>query len=120
MSRTKEGETYVGEFFNDEQHGEGVFTSPEGDKYEGSWKFGTQNGFGEYLFPNGDKYRGEWKEGDPHGEGKMQSQHYVYEGEWKMGKKEGKGKLTLKSDGRVFEGIWKDDRFIQPKSELVG
>ena len=33
----------------------------------------------------------------------------VYEGEWKDGNMHGKGKMTW-SDGRVYEGEWEDDK----------
>lgn len=35
----------------------------------------------------------------------------VYEGEFKFGKKDGKGKYTYK-DGRVLEGIWKENEYF--------
>ena len=55
--QTKE-ETYFGEFFNDEQHGFGVYTTVDGENYEGQWKFGMQNGKGKYTWSDKSYYDG--------------------------------------------------------------
>ncbi len=63
-----ESTVYSGEYWNDQQHGEGVLQSSSGDVYDGQWLFGSQWGRGRYTT---DKwlYTGEWRAGEPHGVG---------------------------------------------------
>ena len=52
------GDTYVGEFKDDEYNGQGTYTfGPNsewsGDKYVGGYKDGKKNGQGTYFFADG-------------------------------------------------------------------
>jgi hypothetical protein len=74
--------------------GQGTYTAFNGNKYVGEFKDGKYNGWGTYYFlennPNmGAKYVGEFKDNKFHGQ----------------------GRLTF-ADGRVVEGIWEDNQFI--------
>ena len=82
------GDKYVGEWMNDDLHGQGTFTWADGEKYVGEFKDDKQHGQGTYTFANGDKYVGEHKDNKRHGQGTLT---------W--------------ADGTVEEGIWKDDEF---------
>ena len=110
-----DGDKYVGEWKDDELHGQGTYTFASGDKYVGEWKDGLPNGQGTYTYADGDKYVGEWKDGKRQGQGtlyyladyKFKGDIYVgeeiggkYVGEWKDGNKHGQGTLTH-ADGRV-------------------
>jgi hypothetical protein len=50
------GQTFVGEFKNDECHGEGVLHYPDGKRLHGIWKEGKKNGQMIYKWPNGAEY----------------------------------------------------------------
>ena len=63
------GEKYVGEFNDDEFHGQGTYTYARGDKYVGEHKDGEKHGQGTYTYASGDKYVGEHKDGEFHGLG---------------------------------------------------
>ena len=47
----------------------GTLTGPSGDKYVGEFKDDQLHGQGTYTFANGDKYVGEWKDDKKHGQG---------------------------------------------------
>ena len=50
------GQTYDGEFRNDECSGFGILHYPDGKRFEGPWKEGKKHGKGIYAWPNGAKY----------------------------------------------------------------
>ena len=92
------GNKYVGEFGDDEFHGQGTFTWESGSKYVGEWKNDKRNGQGTFTFASGSKQVGGWENGELNG--------YA---------------ITYKSDGSVYqEGIFKDDvfQYAQKKSKL--
>ena len=52
---------YVGEYKNNERHGNGTETLANGAKYVGEWKNGNMHGQGTYTLANGTIiHRGEW------------------------------------------------------------
>ena len=57
------GDIYVGEFKDDKQHGQGIYTCANGDKYEGEWEDGKRHGQGIYTWANGNSYDGKWVNG---------------------------------------------------------
>ena len=67
------GQTYEGEFKNDECNGQGVLHYPDGKKYEGAWKEGRKHGTGKYIWPNGSKYFVQYLDGKKQGQGSMVS-----------------------------------------------
>lgn len=97
---------YSGRYWNDLQHGSGVFQSGE-DVYDGQWLFGQQWGRGRYSSAHW-TYVGEWVRGEPHGQGVEVSAGVKHEGSWRHGKKEGAGRATRLSDGAVHVGVWRD------------
>ena len=58
------GDKYVGEFGDDEFHGQGTFIWKDGFYYEGEFRDGTPNGQGTETLPNGHLV-GEYKDGKP-------------------------------------------------------
>jgi len=88
------GDKYVGEWKNDEYHGQGTFyflaeNKNKGDKYVGEWKDSNRNGQGTYTWSDGEKYLGEFKDGNSDGFG-----------------------IHYNADGSIHkQGIWKDDKF---------
>jgi hypothetical protein len=53
---------YVGEWQNNQSHGQGTQTWANGDKYVGEWQNDNRTGQGTHTWANGDKYVGEWQE----------------------------------------------------------
>ena len=47
------GGKYVGEWKDDEYHGQGTFIWPDGEKYVGEFRDDKRNGQGYYIFANG-------------------------------------------------------------------
>ena len=47
------GSKYVGEYKNDEMHGEGTYTWAGGAKYVGKFKYGERHGAGNFITPDG-------------------------------------------------------------------
>jgi len=68
-------------------------TYTSGDKYVGQWKDKKRDGQGTYT----------WGEGSNNGD--------KYVGEYKDDKRDGQGAYTF-SDGRVFQGLWENNKFI--------
>ncbi|MDA9949307.1 trypsin-like peptidase domain-containing protein [Paracoccaceae bacterium] len=133
------GDKYVGEFKDDEPHGQGTVTFANGNKYVGEFRDGKRNGQGTFTFANGDKYVGEFKDDKINGQGtytyiksgnkyvgdfKDDNRHgqgtYTwtsgnkYVGEYKDNKRNGQGTYTY-ADGTVKEGIFKDNEFQYAK-----
>ena len=60
------GGKYVGQFKDEEKHGEGTLTFASGAKYVGQWKDDKMHGLGKYTFANGTvDHDGEWENGEP-------------------------------------------------------
>ena len=70
---TASGDLYIGEFKDDEYHGQGTYTwingPNRGDEYFGEFKGSILHGQGTYTYANGDKYVGEFKDDKGHGQG---------------------------------------------------
>ena len=81
---------YVGEYQNDEFHGQGTF-----------------------IFPEGAHSVDELKGGKYHGQGMATMSFGTYIGEFKEGEYHGQGTLTL-PNGRVLKGNWKRN-FLKKK-----
>jgi dienelactone hydrolase len=47
----------------------GTYTTDDGTKYVGEWKNDQSHGQGTEIYANGDKYVGEWKDGKKNGQG---------------------------------------------------
>ncbi len=83
----KNGDIYIGEFYEGLQHGKGLYLTSYGE-YEGSWVVGSLTGEGTYTDLDGGKYTGEFINFNKHGQGS-----YVY------------------SNGDMYIGGWENDCF---------
>ena len=63
------GGKYVGEWKDNQKHGQGTYTWPSGSSYVGNWKDGKKHGQGTYTYQTGSSYVGEYKDGKKHGQG---------------------------------------------------
>ena len=52
------GNKYVGEWKDNNRHGQGTFTWTDGEKYVGEFKDNTRHGQGTYTFANGERLIG--------------------------------------------------------------
>ena len=106
-----DGEKYVGEFRDDEFHGQGTFTDGEGLRYVGEFKGGIPNGQGTLTLAGGDKYAGEFKDGQYNGQGTLTfAGGSKWSGEFKDDEYHGQGTYTS-VNGSKKEGVWKDGEF---------
>jgi len=63
------GNKYVGEWKDDELHGQGTYTFASGAQYVGEYRDGKKNGQGTYTWADGSKYVGEYRDGKKNGQG---------------------------------------------------
>ena len=62
---TRDGEHYMGEFKNDQRHGQGVALYSNGDRYEGGFKDGLFDGHGRLTDgESGTVIEGHWEAGE--------------------------------------------------------
>ena len=54
------GQTYNGDWADDNKHGKGVYRWPNGDSYEGDWVNDKRTGRGVFRWADGDSYEGDW------------------------------------------------------------
>ena len=88
----KKGDKYVGQFKNNNSHGQGTYTFSDGNKYVGEYKDDKRDGQGTYYFSDGDKYVGEFKDDEFHGQG---TYYFLVED---------------KNKGDKYVGEWKDSK----------
>ena len=117
------GDIYIGEFKNDQKHGQGTYyyfadNSHKGDVYKGSYNYGKVTGKGVNIFANGEIYIGEFKDGDYHGQGTFIWKNGMKDvGEFKNGKLNGYA-TRYHIDGSIFkEGIWENDKFLYSQNK---
>ena len=60
---SRNGDTYIGEYFADRMHGYGAYEFSNGHRYEGAWHEGRKQGLGIYTFRNGETRAGHWHMG---------------------------------------------------------
>lgn len=115
------GDTYTGNFIDDEYSGFGTyFDKSEDSKYVGRWKNGKPDGKGIGKWGKNSKYpgryyNGEYKNGLMHGQGtkfwgiaeddKYTNNKYI--GQWKDDEMDGFGRYEW-ADGSYYEGPWKN------------
>jgi len=98
-----EGNTFIGEFRFNHQHGKGLLVTADGDRYEGDWRVGEQEGFGIYYWAaDGSRYTGQWHDSNPHGIGTWENEEIKHSGGWLNGERHGKAKVTNKKTGVVL------------------
>jgi hypothetical protein len=125
------GYKYVGEWQNNKQHGQGIFTwsaphSDAGAKYVGEFRDGKRNGQGTFTFsaPHssaGEKYVGEFRDGKRNGQGTAtfsaphSSAGAKYVGEFRDGKRNGQGTVTFSAPsrfaGQKYVGEFRDEKY---------
>lgn len=114
------GDTYVGDYFEDQMHGQGKYTWADGSSYEGGYRNGMYHGYGVLTLPGEEVYKGQWVDDERHGHGVSESGEGVYDGEWAHDKRHGKGTLTC-GGLVVYDGEWKDDvKCGMGKSQTIG
>jgi len=105
------GSKYVGQFQEDQFHGDGDQTWSDGSRYRGKWVSGQKHGHGEYTSADSLRYVGQWEGGRRHGQG---TQEYAnrdkYVGSWINGLCNGVGTYFF-ADGARYEGIWAQGRY---------
>lgn len=80
------GNTYEGEFADDEYNGMGTFTTAEGT-YVGHFRSGKFDGQGTFVYRKGGVYIGQWHNGKYQGQGTyVYATGRTYIGEWDAGK----------------------------------
>lgn len=123
---------------DDKKHGHGEYREAAGGSYVGEWEDDDYHGEGKYMYAiepiTGVRrvYQGSYVKGRREGHGSMiYNPHMQYVGEWKAGKENGKGLLRWENgdmfeglffeghrvagrlvcvDGNVYEGEWLDDK----------
>jgi Uncharacterized protein conserved in bacteria len=110
------GNTYEGEWLNDDAIGRGVFTyvpSTEYDmlSYTGGVLGGERHGQGTLILRDGGKHEGEWKNDQLNGQsvmiGMADENWLSYTGDVRDGDRHGQGTLIWR-DGTKYEGRWRD------------
>ena len=96
------GDKYVGEWKDDNKHGQGTYTYAIGDKYVGEYKYDKKHGQGTYTFGNQSQWAGD-----------------EYVGEWKDDKKHGQGTYTF-ADGEQQDGYYLNNKYIPTTCENMG
>ena len=103
------GESYYGEFINDQKHGKGTLYYKNGTiKYEGDFVNDKFQGNGKYISENGKYYKGDFYNGKRHGKGILYNKNatILYEGDFVNDKFEGKG--TIKEIFWMIKGMEKE------------
>ena len=98
----------------------GTLTLATGDKYVGEFKDNNYHGQGTYTFANGEKYVGEFKDNNYHGQGTHTfASGSKYVGEFKDDKRHGQGTYTW-ADGKKESGYWMNSEFLPDICEGMG
>jgi len=108
------GDVYAGQFVYGKNHGQGTYTWANGQRYVGQFVNSLKSGQGTYTWPNGNRYVGQWSGDRNNGQGTLfYADGSKYIGQWRDSKQEGKG-IYFKADGSISqEGIWRDNVFVQ-------
>lgn len=110
------GDVYIGDWKDGKMHGLGVYSWSDGRKYDGEWILGKRNGHGTFSWPGGEVYIGEWNSNKVNGLGSfIFADGGKYVGEFKEGKMDGNGVQYDFRGKEVFNGIWKNGKFIGRK-----
>jgi hypothetical protein len=108
--------TYVGEWLNNQRHGQGRREYGDGVIYVGQWERNEPNGLGMMIWPKEDgdvrkqKYVGNFKDSKRHGHG---TYYYgngnEYSGEWIGGDRTGVGTFTYANGNVVIGKVEKNE-----------
>ena len=61
-SGNQTGDSYEGEFFQGEFHGNGTYFYANGDRFVGGFRFGKKNGVGTLYKVDGETIPGRWRQ----------------------------------------------------------
>jgi hypothetical protein len=87
----------------------GILYSNGKKVFEGTFNDDETLKEGEYYYPDGTSYIGKFLDNKRNGMGKyIYSDNTYFEGFYELDKKTGEG--VLNKNGRVFKGVWKDDK----------
>lgn len=117
----KNGDTYTGEFDQNQISGFGTFTKKSGEKYDGDFVNGQRHGHGKLQFVKQNsqklfKYDGSFANNQMRGYGKLTWKNgAVYEGNFEGNKRTGHGTMKFERNhptGQVvYSGLWINDLF---------
>lgn len=113
-TRLADGSTYTGEMCHGQLHGRGVWLSATREShYKGEFFQNKQHGYGVYTWDNHCTYEGQYVWGLKDGQGSCTwNDGRYYEGEWIQGKRSGIGTYRGSDNGEAWSGVWIDDRPI--------
>lgn len=95
MEKFANGDVYMGQYSNDQFHGQGELKT-RGGKYKGMFANGLKHGKGLMQFRTNSRYDGEWFEGRMSGRGVyIWPDNRKYEGQWVKGERHGEGSMTM-------------------------
>jgi hypothetical protein len=104
-------DVYNGQWVASNKTGQGIMRYANRDVYQGGWLAGNKHGEGKMRYANGNIYEGEWWNDNMHGDGKMRyANGDIYEGNWWSDEMHGDGKMTYAADGRVYDGLWRNNQ----------
>ena len=105
------GETYIGQWKNNEKKGKGVLLKDKKIIYEGEFDFDNPDGIGKYYYENGNYYIGQFIEGKRHGKGILYNKNdkIIYDGEFAFYIYEGNGTVFLVY-GDYYNGQFNDGK----------
>ena len=107
----KDYDIYIGNFKNDQFHGNGLFISESGDYYFGQWKNSMCEGKGNLIVKNKLIIDGNFKNGKKEGYGEEKyAEGGLYKGGFYNGKKNGRGQYIF-PDGSRYDGNFKNNKF---------
>ena len=101
---------YIGNFYNDEFSGKGIFIDSKGNYYFGDWKHNKCNGQGNLIIDGIQAYQGDFKDNKKWGEGIENLKNSdVYFGHFYKEEKNGNGKYIF-SEGSAYEGNFNNSK----------
>jgi hypothetical protein len=103
---------YEGGFLMSRRHGTGncKFRVPKGETYEGQWKEDQMNGLGKYSTNATVYYYGNMENDKFNGKGKLVTNEGWMEGTFKEGLPNGNIKQYIKLENTMIEGSWVDGK----------
>lgn len=107
-----DGNSYEGDFVNNNIEGKGTYKWKDGRRYTGLWKDNKMNGYGVLDWPDGKRYDGNYLEDKKHGRGTFYWPNgHKYEGEWAVGKQHGQGYLSKNGQRKLYQ--WENGKRVR-------
>ena len=111
------GESYEGEFKDDELTGYGCYKWSNNHIYKGQFLNGNMNGIGYYTWPEGGYYKGNYINNIKEGKGEfMWPDGRIFKGNFKDGKPNGKGTLIINNIEKEVE--FKDGIIVKENNSI--